>query len=394
MRNRKFQSLKWTAVLGACVLAACGGGGNGTPAAPPATLQLTGVAATGAAMAGAPVAVTCASGPNASTTTAADGSYALSLSGGQTLPCLLQASSGAVTLHSLVTTAGRANITPLTELVTAHAAGMAPASAFANFAPAAAATAAAADIAIGYVGAQLVALGLTSSAFDPVTVNFSVGDANDKILDALAAKLAGAKVTLAQLTTAAAQRTAVLSAIPALAGGAPGNGAGALVLNGTNFPAFDAAQCGAPTVFTFNGVTTKSYKNCGPSAIQDFKVIVPNDYVQGALKPSARCEVSKTGGTLTFTSGALSFTGVMDAQANDTVDTTSMGVAGGGQRLEKINAWTSDGAGGIDQILVGFGGLDGSWIDVRVYDGNASGGIVIWECSLDPFNFPYTYPAQ
>ena len=79
-------------------LASCGGGGdsNPTPVAP-ANPTITGLAATGAALAGATVTAKCSGGPSVAGTTGADGTFTLELAAGQTLPCLLQVVSGAVT---------------------------------------------------------------------------------------------------------------------------------------------------------------------------------------------------------------------------------------------------------------------------------------------------------
>ena len=85
-------------------LASCGGGGDSNPTpvpVAPANPAITGLAATGAALAGATVTAKCSGGPSVAGTTGADGTFSLELAGGQTLPCLLQVVSGAVTLHGL-----------------------------------------------------------------------------------------------------------------------------------------------------------------------------------------------------------------------------------------------------------------------------------------------------
>jgi len=106
-------------------LAACGGGGGG-PAAlqdtPISTvLTVTGTAATGAAITNAAVSARCAVG-SASGFTGPDGVYKLS-SPSLTGPCLLEVTYGtpSQTLHSFAAADGIANITPLTELISAKA---------------------------------------------------------------------------------------------------------------------------------------------------------------------------------------------------------------------------------------------------------------------------------
>jgi hypothetical protein len=152
----KFTTQSMAAAAVALLIAGCGGGGSGdvatqpdaTPPAvtpPAASLQLSGTAATGKALAAASVQVKCATG-SGSATTDASGAYTVSLEGGA-LPCMIEVTGSAndvqVTLHS-VTEAGStdassnrtsavANVTPLTEIVVAHLTGGLPAAVFAAF---------------------------------------------------------------------------------------------------------------------------------------------------------------------------------------------------------------------------------------------------------------------
>jgi hypothetical protein len=92
-------------------------------------LTVTGKAATGAAMSGAAIAATCATGTGTAVA-AADGSYSLDVTAGQ-LPCVLEATGAdvggaTITLHS-VATGATAQITPLTELLIAQVTGADPA---------------------------------------------------------------------------------------------------------------------------------------------------------------------------------------------------------------------------------------------------------------------------
>ena len=114
-------------------LVACGGGGYDTTSA-----TITGVAATGAALGNAAVTGQCSTGVPVTATTGADGSFTLALSGGQTTPCLLEVFGGtpAIRLHGFAAEAGRANITPLTELAMANSLKtITPQAAFDNFTP-------------------------------------------------------------------------------------------------------------------------------------------------------------------------------------------------------------------------------------------------------------------
>ena len=134
-------------VLSFAILAGCGGGGDdaaSTPGAPPgaAAITLTGLAATGAPLAGATVTARCSGGADIAGTTAADGSFTLTLVAGQLAPCMVKIVSAApaLTLYSYAAAAGRVNITPLTDLIVARAAAANPAVAFSTFNAAQAAT--------------------------------------------------------------------------------------------------------------------------------------------------------------------------------------------------------------------------------------------------------------
>jgi hypothetical protein len=193
-------------VSAACVLlAGCGGGGGGSflPSS-----SLSGVAAVGAGLANASVTAKCTSGAPLVGTTAADGSFTLSLSGGQVAPCMLQVVSGtpSVTLHGFATEGGRVNITPLTDLVVTKALGTDPAIGFASFdAAKAGVVKTGLEIAKTYVNAQLAAIVGQPTALDIMTGFFKVGDADDKLLDSLAAAIAAAGKTLADLRLGATQ---------------------------------------------------------------------------------------------------------------------------------------------------------------------------------------------
>ncbi|MBS0451560.1 MAG: hypothetical protein JSS14_09620 [Proteobacteria bacterium] len=135
------------------LVAACGGGGStsgtGSQSAAPAksepSVQLSGTAATGAALANASVAVKCANAQGTATTDAS-GKYSLKLTGGA-LPCVIEVTGEqggvAVTLHSLAeagstdsgsgTTSAAANVTPLTEMIVAQLSAGLPSDLFAAF---------------------------------------------------------------------------------------------------------------------------------------------------------------------------------------------------------------------------------------------------------------------
>jgi pimeloyl-ACP methyl ester carboxylesterase len=180
LRQIRFQLL----TLGvAGLLVACGGGTS--------YQSITGLAATGAALAGAAVTGKCGSGSTLTGMTNAEGEFRLVLSNGQTMPCMLQVVKGDTTLHSIALDSGRNNVTPLSDLVVTKALGSDPAAAFASFDATKGSTIKAGlDAAKTYVKSQVTDLTGGAPAGDILTGSFKVGDADDKVLDNLTAKLA------------------------------------------------------------------------------------------------------------------------------------------------------------------------------------------------------------
>lgn len=181
------------AAIGSLALLACGGNND--------AVNISGVAATGAAMANATISIKCANGTIANTTTAADGSYAAAALG--TFPCLIEASDATHKLHSVANGSGKvatANITPLTEQLVASllSADTADTAAFfANFDVSKAGTVAPDKVAAAQtkVLTDLAANGVDVSALKDLIGDKLVaktatqsGNAVDAVLDAVAAK--------------------------------------------------------------------------------------------------------------------------------------------------------------------------------------------------------------
>jgi pimeloyl-ACP methyl ester carboxylesterase len=104
---------------------------------------------------------------------------------------MLQVAKGDTTLHSIATDSGRTNVTPLSDLVVTKALGSDPAAAFASFDATKGATIKAGlDAAKAYVKSQVTDLTGGAPSGDILTGSFKVGDADDKVLDNLTAKLA------------------------------------------------------------------------------------------------------------------------------------------------------------------------------------------------------------
>jgi hypothetical protein len=191
-------------------LTACGGDSD-TPAATPTT-TFSGIAATGAAMAGATVTISCASG-SGTATTAATGSYTTSISNA-TLPCALRAASadGLTVLYSITTAVSTgsqvANITPLTHLLVASLAGTDPATFFSNFSGhASTVTASSVSAAQSAVLTTLGNAGVNITGLTDLIGGTLVGGSGtgyDAVLDAVHTLLASSGTTLAELTNSVA----------------------------------------------------------------------------------------------------------------------------------------------------------------------------------------------
>ncbi|MDQ8022740.1 MAG: GDSL-type esterase/lipase family protein [Moraxellaceae bacterium] len=191
------------AVLTTIALAGCGGGGDSATTSAPAAsaTTLTGVAATGKAMASATIKVYDANGVVRSTTAAASGSYSVDVTG-MTPPLLIvatrQTDSHVLELTSIVATvtAGgstNANVNQLTDRIvsdvaSANALKGVPAliaqGRTAGITPAQITTATNDTRAL--VQAALTAAGISNAAtLDPVSIKMVVGDSFDKVLDLL-----------------------------------------------------------------------------------------------------------------------------------------------------------------------------------------------------------------
>lgn len=321
----------WVAVAIGAV--ACGGGGGSSAAG---ASSLTGLAATGAGLPHASVTAKCASGTALTGTTDATGSYTLVLNG-QALPCLLQVTGGtpSVTLHSFAQAAGRVNITPVTDLIVANALAGDPAAAFASYTPAQGSTIESGiSAAKTYVATQVSAIAGSSIA-DPLTGSFSVGDADDRILDALGNALTAAGKTQAQLR-AQAQTSATLTATVAPYLAAPA-GLSATVASSTAIDLAWSAVPGATSYKVYRGTsagvstagaalatvsnTSLSDTGLAPSTAYYYKVLASNAVVTaGTVSSEVNATTQAAGGTVTV-SGLAPTSG----SVGDTVTITGTG---------------------------------------------------------------------
>ena len=208
----------FASLAAAALLSACGGSGGsstGTTTPPtPSTLTLTGVVASGQAMAGAAVSVKCTGG-SATATTSSTGAYSASVSGGS-LPCMARATSsdGTKVYHSALNAGATStviNITPLTELVLALAIGDPSQvdATFANNTTLPSAVASQLATAKTSLAAALASASISISGIDPVSTALSAststsapGDNQDQAIDTVMAHLAANGSGLVELATA------------------------------------------------------------------------------------------------------------------------------------------------------------------------------------------------
>lgn len=204
-RNLSISKLALSAMMTA-VLTACGGGdggssaGTGTSTAPAASPQsLTGTVAVGTALANAKVAVVDAKGNTVSTTSDANGSYSVSLSG-LTAPLLITANDPAgisLPLYSVVASTATgsaapivANVTPLTTAVTAQLTSDGNPGGLVASAALAGVTSAAVSASVAKLNTALSAIlaakGLDAGSFDPIGGAFTPNQTGaDAVIDAV-----------------------------------------------------------------------------------------------------------------------------------------------------------------------------------------------------------------
>ncbi len=197
--------------LATCLLVACGGGGGGSSTPTLGNFSITGTAATGAAISNGTVEARCKNGLGTATTNY-DGTFTVDINNGR-LPCILKAVDPVsnLQLHSVIEDgASKANITPLTELVSANLLGDSPSNAFANFTSDAQGRISSAGIlssvtkiqaATSAIGsdADMTGIDLMKGTLRAAT-ELAAGDATDKKIDALMATLAAADKKVSDLT--------------------------------------------------------------------------------------------------------------------------------------------------------------------------------------------------
>lgn len=181
------------AAAAAVMLAACGGGDDSPagPTTPPAatTVQITGLAATGAAIANATVTATNVRGEKASATTNAGGQFTLNIADGAPFMLAITDAAGKA-WYSYAQAAGVANINPLTTLALLQANGNKPladlASGWASRQLTATQVLDAAKVVNANLSSVMQGKGIDPAAANPFTVSFTPnGTGFDAVLDAM-----------------------------------------------------------------------------------------------------------------------------------------------------------------------------------------------------------------
>lgn len=207
----------YLAAIAAAALSACGGGSDTQSSAPATapetpTTKIAGTAAVGAALPNATVQAKCASG-SGTATTAADGTFTINIPNA-TRPCVLSVTTtDGTTLHSVVEagsgTTAVANITPLTELITASVAGGSTQAFFDSFDAQAQAKLNAGGVSTAVDAVKLILTGTVDLAgIDPLKDTLvaahgsTPGNALDQRLDTLGTALEKSKTSIADLSAA------------------------------------------------------------------------------------------------------------------------------------------------------------------------------------------------
>lgn len=198
-------------LAGSLMIVACGGGGGGTNGTngggspPPVSTQLSGVAATGAAMSNATIEIKDAGGTVRTKTATMEGGFQLDVAS-MTFPALLRATSfdGTTIVYGVVFESQldeQVAITPVSSLVLTSALNMSPADAYAGFNSAMAASldAAAPAAATGIYNSLtpvMTALGI-SLTMDELYDGFVPNHTGvDRLLDSLTIRIDGTTATI------------------------------------------------------------------------------------------------------------------------------------------------------------------------------------------------------
>lgn len=195
-RGRVARGLALIVACGGVLLqSGCGGGGDGATAAAPSagpaapTVQITGLAATGAAIPNATVTATNARGERATAQTSATGTFTLSIA--EAAPYVLSVTDAAArSWYSFAQAAGAANINPMTTLALLQANGNRPladlVSGWGTRQLSASQVLEAAKVVNANLASVMQGRGIDPATTNPFTLSFSAnGTGFDAVLDAM-----------------------------------------------------------------------------------------------------------------------------------------------------------------------------------------------------------------
>ncbi len=331
-------SLLAAAIVG--LVSGCGGG-SGTVNS---SGTLSGKAAVGSPIVNAAVNVVCAGGTNLSTTTDSTGAWTVAIAG-QTFPCAVEVSRGtinavanATAYHSVATSLGVVNVTPLTDLLVANLVRANPNTWFSGLNASAfgAVNATTIGAALTQVRAALPALAALATT-DPITQAFTAasGNAIDDMLTALARALLNSSVSYASLLSAAAAPTITPPA--GLASALTTAYAGTTSGSGFTLGSANAGCTGAVAAFFVGNARTATATITTYNATPNATPTVLGVFVNGATMPvtvNANCSIAVGAYTLTSVDGSFLF-----ANSQYDVDMASAFVAHG--HFEKFANGTS-----------------------------------------------------
>ncbi|OIQ72560.1 hypothetical protein GALL_458120 [mine drainage metagenome] len=332
-------------LLGAAVLGLISGCGGGDSSSAPAASTLSGLAAVGSPIVNGAVKVVCAVGSALDTQTDATGAGTVTRSG-QTLPCAVEVSGGTIgtggaanasAYHSVATSAGTVNVTPLSDLLIANLSGVDPSTWFAGVSASSLGQINSAALSTSLTKIRTVLAGLTAlGSIDPITLPFTAasGNAIDDMLSALWAALASSGVSYSSLLSAA---TASTISVPAGLGTALSAAYANTTSGGGTKPSNGSGCTGAVATFFAANVRTSTGTIATYNATPNATPTVLGVFANGTTASvTVHSDCTVTVGNITLTAWDGTF-----FNANNQVDVDMAGIGFRFGHFEKFQNGTS-----------------------------------------------------
>lgn len=381
-------------------ISACGGGG-GTSTPPPSTLG--GIAAVGYPIVGGTVQGKCAAGSTFNSTTSNTGAWQVTLSG-QTLPCAVEVSGGTINgitnfilYHSIATSTGTMNITPLTDLVVANMAAQAPSTWYAGLTGATLSPVTTTSVNTAITNLSTALSGLTPlSTTNPITTTFTAtsGNTSDDMLAALQTAMTNSGTSYTTLlsaasssigfTTAATSLNAALPAayagttsgsVPTVASFSPASGTvgASVTITGTNF-----STTLANNTVKFNGTTA----TVTAATATSLTVTVPSGAKTGSVSVTTAGGTATSVGSFTVSAGGGTGSGIVGTWTGSI--TTPQNISSytwtfnSDGTFARIGTTTIINSGGMDIICSSTGSytVSGSMVKIPSESGSCAVGTV------------------